>query len=111
MRKIVFLVAASVFVSAGALAQRVSKVDGTKLLAMCTNPKDKVECEAYLSGVGDAIGAGGKATAEACIPVSVTTVQLHDVVVKFLKDHPGDRELKAGTLTLRAYAAAFSCRK
>lgn len=108
MRTIVFLAAASVFVASGALAQRLSSVDGTKLLTFCTG-KVSPSCDPYLSGVADAFSAGE--SKKICIPDAVSGNQLRDVVVKFLKDHPGDRELKAGTLTYRAYTSAFSCRK
>jgi hypothetical protein len=105
------LLLAGMLACGSAAAQRMSKVDGNRLMGMCSAPASKIECESYLSGVADAIAAGGKANAEACIPPPVTITQLHDVVMKYLKDHPGERELKAGLLTLRAYAGAFACRK
>ena len=89
-------------------AQRVSKVDGNRLLALCST-KPAAECDAYLSGVGDAIEAEGRDKAPACIPTSVTGVQMRDVVGKYIKNHPESRELKAGALTIKAFAAAFPC--
>jgi hypothetical protein len=104
-----FVLIGLMILGAGAAqAQRVSKVNGTRLLAMCT-VKAPAECDAYLSGVSDAIEAGGRAKAAACIPTAVTGTQLREVVVKYLTSNPQTRELKAGALTLKAYAAAFPC--
>jgi hypothetical protein len=41
-------------------AQRESNVNGTKLLGFCT-AKVPVNCDAYISGVADAIAAEGQA--------------------------------------------------
>jgi hypothetical protein len=90
-------------------AQRVSKVDGNRLLAMCTT-KSAGECDAYLSGVSDTIEAEGRARAPACIPTAVTGNQMRDVVIKYIHDNPQSRELKAGLLTIKALSAAFPCR-
>lgn len=92
------------------MAQRQSKVDGNKLLSLCTGPKNE-QCDIYLSGVADAEGAAGKEKAVACIPEAVTGTQLREVVVKYLKAHPEDRQMKAGHLALKAYAEAFACSK
>ena len=106
--RLILLTVAALSVAGGAMAQRQSKVDGNKLLSLCTGPTGKTGCEAYLSGVSDAAGELG--TGKVCIPPAVTTAQMRDVVVKYLKDHPGDREMKAGTLTLRAFSSAFACK-
>lgn len=92
-----------------ASAQRFSPVDGNKLLAMCVS-KATIECDAYLSGVGDAIAAAGPGKALACIPKSVTGGQLRDVTIKFLKSHPEKRQLKAGVLVTRGFSEAFPCK-
>jgi hypothetical protein len=92
-----------------ASAQRVSTVDGNKLLGFCT-AKATVGCDAYISGVADAIAAAGPGKAMACIPSAVTGAQLRGVVVKYLKNHPETRELKAGELTIKALGQAFPCK-
>ncbi len=92
-----------------ASAQRVSTVDGNKLLGFCTS-KATVGCDAYISGVADAIAAAGPGKAAACIPSSVTGAQLRSVMVKYLKNHPESRELKAGELTIKALGQAFPCK-
>ena len=99
----VLMVAAS-----SAQAQRVSKVDGNHLLTYCT-AKATTPCDAYLDGVGDGIEGEGRAKADACIPVTVTTAQLRDVVVKYLHNNPQTRQMKAGVLVTRAFSAAFPC--
>ncbi len=102
------LVCLMVMGAAGARAQRVSKVDGNRLLAMCST-KPAGECDAYLSGIADAIEAEGREKAPACIPVAVTGTQMRDVVGKYIHNHPESRELKAGALTIKAFSAAFPC--
>jgi hypothetical protein len=105
-----FVLCAAVLSYAGAAAaQRFSPVDGNKLLGFCTS-KSPVGCDAYISGVADAIAAGGPGKAPACIPDGVTGVQLRDVMVKYLKAHPESRQQKAGTLTVRALGQAFPCK-
>jgi hypothetical protein len=91
-------------------AQRVSNVKGTTLMKACTGPKAEI-CDAYVDGFGDAISAGGKDHALACLPIAATGTELRDVLVKFLKDHPEDQHLKAATLATRAFAKAYPCSK
>ena len=108
MIRIVFATAA-LLAASPAMAQRVSTIDGNKLLGFCTS-KTPDGCDAYISGVADTIAAEGKAKAPACIPPAVTGTQLRDVVIKFIKSHPETRQLKAGVLTIRALSAAFPCK-
>ena len=109
MRFVKFAPVLMLAMAPAAHAQRVSKVDGNRLMAMCT-VKSPGECDAYLSGVADSIEAGGRAKAEACIPAAVTGTQLRDVVIKYLRSNPQNRQMKAGALTTKAFAAAFPCR-
>jgi hypothetical protein len=100
-----------VLLAAGAAhAQRVSNVKGTTLMKACTGAKLE-QCDAYVDGFADAISAGGKDHALACIPIPATGTELRDVLVKFLKDHPEDQHLKASTLASRAFAKAYPCGK
>jgi hypothetical protein len=93
--------------AAPAAGQRVTKLDGNKLLALCSG-KNSVGCEAYLDGVADAM-AEEPTPRRACIPAAVTTAQLHDVVLKLLHNEPQKRELPAGRIVVHAYAKAFPC--
>ena len=105
----VVLVGVIVFASGVAQAQRVSRVDGSRLLSMCMSSA-KAECDAYLSGVSDTITLQGRAHAEACIPTAVTGTQLREVVTKYISSNPQSRQQKAADLTMKAFAAAFPCR-
>jgi hypothetical protein len=107
------LVAASLLalLAAGtAHAQRVSNVKGTTLMKACTGPSP-AQCDAYVDGFSDAVTAGGKDHALACIPPAATGTELRDVLVKFLKDHPEDQHLKGGLLASWAFAKAYPCSK
>ncbi len=110
MMKTMALVVACVAVAGTAHAQRESRVTGAKLLSLCT-ASNTANCDAYLSGIGDAVAAGGPAHAAFCIPDAVTGKQLRDVAVKFMREHPQEMELKAGTIATHAFTAAFACKK
>ena len=100
----------ALFATGTAHAQRVSNVTGVTIMKACTGPTHD-QCDAYVDGFGDAITAGGKDHALACIPKASTGTELRDVLVKFLKDHPEDQHFKAGTLATRAFAKAYPCSK
>jgi len=101
---------ACLLMAGSAYAQRVSNVKGTTLMTACTG-KSVTACDAYVDGFSDAIEAGGKDHALACIPKAATGTELRDVLIKFLKDNPQDQHLKAGTLATRAFAKAYPCQK
>lgn len=103
-----FAVAACLLICGAAHAQRISKVNGSKLLTMCSAGRT-VECDAYLSGVADAYAAAGK-VGGVCIPTAVTGVQLRLVATKYMHDHPQDLELPAGEIASHAFMAAFPCK-
>ena len=109
IRAIATAAALTALLSTGAHAQRLSKVSGAKLMGIC-NAGRSTDCDAYLSGVADAIGAAGRDHAPACIPDAVTGVQLREVVKKFLRDHPQDMQQPAGELVTHAFAADFPCK-
>ncbi len=98
----------AVLLSGTAQAQRDSNVDGRQLLSVCTG-KLFATCDAYVDGFSDAIVAEGRQHALACIPRASTGTEMRDVLIKFLKDHPEDQHLKAGTLAARAFAKAYAC--
>jgi hypothetical protein len=102
------LALAALLVAGAAEAQRVSNVKGTTLLTACTS-KSVTACDAYVDGFGDAISAGGKDHALACIPVAATGTELRDVMIKYLKNHPEDQHLKAATIASRAFMKAYPC--
>ena len=102
-------VALALLAAVPAQAQRVSKVDGTKLMSLC-GAKDVKGCDAYLSGVADAM-AEEPQPRRACIPPAATTQQLRDVVLKLLRDDPAKRSYSAAKITVHAFARAFPCGK
>jgi hypothetical protein len=107
MRSLIF--AACLLACAPAAAQRVSRVNGGKLMTLCGST-DVKGCEAYLSGVADAVGELKDAHV-ACIPNSVTDRQMREVVLKLLHNEPQNLERPGGGLVLRAYAKAWPCNK
>jgi hypothetical protein len=92
-----------------AQAQRVSKVNGNRLLSLCS-ASDVKGCDAYVAGVADALAEAGEIR-QACIPVSVTTDQLRDVLLKYLHNEPENREMPGGRLAVRAFTKAWPCHK
>jgi hypothetical protein len=103
------LIGLMVFGATAAQAQRVSKVDGNRLLGYCTS-KSTTGCDAYLDGLADGLEASHHLTRQACIAKDVTTPQLRDVVVRYIHANPQLREKSAARLTSDAFLAAFPCR-
>jgi hypothetical protein len=99
---------ACLLIAGTAHAQRVSKVNGSRLLTLCTAGRS-TECDAYLSGVADAYAEVGK-PGGVCIPVAVTGLQLRLVATRYLHDHPQELELPASAITSHALKAAFPCK-
>jgi Ssp1 endopeptidase immunity protein Rap1a len=73
-----------------------------------------MNCSGYARGVADTIqlwrGAEGD-KAPACIPEKVTTQQLIDVGLRFMRENPAERHLPAGVLLTRAFSLAWPCKK
>jgi hypothetical protein len=83
--------------------QTVAFWDGNDLLAMCRsrNPVAVGECVGFVGGIAGAIQiaqAFGGTGWRACRPKAATNVQVRDVAVKFLIDHPGAAALFGGRL-------------
>ncbi len=107
----IFAISFGVLLAAGsAHAQRVSNVKGVTLLKACKG-SSTTACDAYVDGFADAISAGGKDHALACIPIAATGTELRDVLVKFLEANPQDQHLKASSLATRAFSKAYPCNK
>jgi hypothetical protein len=98
---------------------------GNELLKACQSSATTGRCYGYLQTVHDA----GLATAAAlngqnkavgfawmsgfrwCIPEGVDSTQVHDVVVKYLRDNPKDRQLAAVTQVAAAYEKGWPCKE
>ena len=94
--------------------------NGDKIIANCAYPNTKAKvtstsleqfmraqnCYGYVRGSGDAlIGAG------ACLPPQVTTQQLIDVAVKFLRENPQHRHEHATAIFMDAWGTAWPCKE
>ncbi len=91
-------------------AQRSSNVNGVVLMKACTAHQTDT-CDAYLDGFGDAIRAGGKTGALACIPANTTGTELRDVLVAYLRANPQTQHEKGEMITRLAFQKAYPCRK
>lgn len=86
---------------------------GNSLLRDCTageSTHSYAYCLGYISGLVD--GANVEADFRKCkplfaIPAEAELGQLADVVVKYLKEHPEVRDVRAAVLALTALKAAF----
>jgi len=81
---------------------RASWVDGNELYDSCTSDNlfKAASCLNYVIGALD-----GNPSIKT--PASATRGQVRDVVVKYLKDHPADRDLPAGFLVYLAVRDAW----
>jgi hypothetical protein len=105
IRSIVVLVA--IVAALPAQAQRVSQINGNRLMALCRTA-ELTGCDAYLAGIADAIAEAPEPHL-ACIPPVVTAAQLRAVVLKLLHDEPDKREKPAAEIVVHAYGKAFAC--
>ncbi len=112
------LFAAAILLAAApvALAQRVSTVDGSKLLAICTG-REVGLCDAYINGVTDSAAAidsmpelSGRKLG-ICVPKPTKSVALRETVISWLRAHPQDSGRSAIDMTLQSLKAAYPCDK
>lgn len=82
-----------------------SFMDGNKLLSRLESNTDLENTYAwgYVVGVYDSYSSG------ICTGGGVTVKQISDVVHKYLKDNPAQRNLDASVLVLVALGTAFPC--
>ena len=111
------LLAACLF-PAVAHAQRVSRLTGAKLLAICGNRAQGELCEAYISGVADGLVAVQKHMSDAegrafpastCIPDGTTTAALRETVTTYLHTHADLLGRPAIFATYDALHANYAC--
>ena len=91
-----------------ALAQRVSTIDGNRLLTLCTG-KNVSGCDAYVSGFADS--EYSISPLRVCVPLAVTCTALRETLVAFLRANPAALPHKAADITLRALTRAYPCGK
>jgi hypothetical protein len=95
-------------------AQRISNIDGTALLARCTN-RDRAAmqgCEAYVSGVADAVAklAKSKQDAAACVPQSTTGTQMREALIAWAGKNPDARSRPAIEIVLQMLRDTYPCK-
>jgi hypothetical protein len=81
---------------------------GKTLWDSCNDPDTSKQsyCLGYVAGVSDAL-VGMHII---CIGGHVSVRQIADVVVQYLREHPGRRDMDADDLTATALALAFPCK-
>jgi len=106
MRLAALVAAAGLFGSTSAFATLDS---GKSLWDSCNDSNDiskQSYCLGYVAGVSDVL-VGMHII---CIGGRVTMRQIADVVVQYLREHPGRRDMDADDLAATALALAFPCK-
>jgi hypothetical protein len=105
MRLRVLVVAAGLLWPVSVLSQESRGFfTGNDLYDKCT--AESVVCAAYVAGMADALSHDGTV----CLPQNnVTTRQLVDVVVAYLRAHPEMRNYSAASIGDVAFTQAFPC--
>jgi hypothetical protein len=70
-------------------------------------------CVGYLAGVNDAakvLRFWGQTALNSCLPEGVGVEQLRQVVLRWMRSHPGQWHLPAGGLVLVANSKVWPCR-
>jgi Rap1a immunity proteins len=87
---------------------------GNQILSMCESQSafDYGRCLGYVLAVSDIMGMTMENTGwvKNCQPPGVTSDQLKDVVVQYLRNHPADHHYAAPGPVLMALSQAFPCR-
>ena len=81
--------------------------DGNRIYNSCggTDGMELSYCAGYVAAMSDALVATG----HACMPADVTVQQAVDVVMKYLRDHPEQRQYSAWYLGRTALSLRFPC--
>ena len=105
MRLVALFVAASLFGSTPAFPALDS---GKTLWDSCNDPDASKQsyCLGYVAGVSDVL-VGMHIV---CIGEHASVRQIADVVVQYLREHPGRRNMDADDLTATALALAYPCK-
>ncbi|GAB6966221.1 hypothetical protein JCM25156A_02580 [Komagataeibacter kakiaceti JCM 25156] len=104
---------------AQASAQRVSRIDGNRLGAMCTKAGSTGLCDAYISGIADSVTLAhlfernaekdSKDVAAFCIAPSVDTADMRGKVVSWMKAHRDGLNRPAGEVVFTALHDSYPC--
>ena len=113
MRLRVLVLAAGLLWPVCAFSQNADTVavSGNELYSRCIHGPSTpqyVACLAYVEGTVDALSVDKTI----CLPEShVTTGQVKDIIVNYLRDHPQNRHNSASLLAAIALNEAFPCKK
>ena len=88
-------------------------LSGYELLSHCeasidTGPMYRGYCYGFIDGVAALLRREPIHTV--CAPSGVTSGQLTDIIVKYLRDHPAKRHYEASSLVGLALMEAFPCK-
>jgi hypothetical protein len=102
----VLVIAAGLFWTTSAFAA----IDSAgALFDTCNNPNDESKqsyCRGYVAGVSDVLTG----MHIICPGARIGLDEIKNVVVKYLREHPGEQELDADDLTSTALTLAFPCK-
>ena len=98
-------------------AQRLSKVTGAQLVKLCM-ARDTTGCDAYISGIADAIDLLQRQSPEphdamhmvACIPPATSGQWLLATVIGYGQGHEGEQKLPAAVMVASALKANYPCK-
>ena len=86
---------------------------GSTLLAKCVGPPEvQLVCAGYTAAIHDMIAmleASGAMAKRHCFPTETTRLQIRDVIVRYLQNHPGERHAGAAGLVRDALQEAWPC--
>jgi len=103
----------------GRSMSRQTRIDGTRLLKLCSTRGTTQGCEAYIDGIADTIsfyqrnspiGANGKPVAAGvCVPFDATARQLREVVVSWLQSNTAERGRRAADIVIHVLRQTYPC--
>lgn len=108
MRLMTIVVAAGLLWPSSGFSQGAGAfADGNRIYNSCggTDGMELSYCAGYVAAMSDALVATG----HACMPADVTVQQAVDVVMKYLRDHPEQRQYPAWYLGRTALSLRFPC--
>lgn len=88
-------------------ARVLASVHGNDLFPSCTT--NEPSCFAYVTGVADMLEMVAPHLTKICRPPASTMVQVFDIAMNWLEDHPEERHRPAAKLIGLALAEAWPC--
>ena len=106
-------------VSLALLSSRAHALSGNKLYELCESPGALfvTACDHYVWGSAEGVIYMNRLAAAAskdinrgiCLPDAITPRQIMDLIKKYLKDHPAERNETASSLVFAALSDAYPC--